>query len=182
MCCDRIHIVYGDFDADEMNETSKQPYKKYRITYFARALSKGGDQYYGLYRSKEGWVQPLNVLDPAASFGQWKFDCPVDGYSVCYEGELVREYLTDMSLAAIGKYGEIIKAAPVLNAIKIYDIRSVDVTLTFRSSAKKGFFRNLTGKPRIVKSLVREAFEFTDKFLRDTIFVTVHTRLSLIHI
>ena len=174
MCCDRIHIVYGDFDIAGMIETPerpyKQPYKKYRITYFARALSKGGDQYYGLYRSKESWRQPLNPLTDS-SFGQWKFDCPE-----CYEGELVREYLTDMSFAAIGKYGEIIKADPVLNADKIYDIRSVDVTLTFRSSAKKGFFRNLTGKPRIVKSLVREAFEFTDKFLRDTIFVTVHTR------
>ena len=171
ICCDRIHIVYGDFDGNAMSsESDKQPYKKYRITYFARALSKGGDQYYGLYRSKESWRQPLNPLTDS-SFGQWKFDC-----LECYEGELVREYLTDMSFAAIGKYGEIIKADPVLNADKIYDIRSVDVTLTFRSSAKKGFFRNLTGKPRIVKSLVREAFEFTDKFLRDTIFVTVHTR------
>ena len=131
-------------------------------------MSKGGDKYYGLYRSKEGWVQPLNVLDPAASFGQWKFDCPVDGYSVCYEGELVREYLTDMSFTAIGKYGEIIQADPVDNAEKIYDIRTVDVTLTFRSSAKKGFFRNLAAnnKPRIVKSLGRQAAEFYDKFLQ----------------
>ncbi len=173
MCCDRIHIVYGDFDADEMEKTSKQPYKKYRITYFARALSKNDDKYYGLYRSKESWIQPLNVLDPSASFGQWKFDCPD-----CYEGELVREYLTDMSFTAIGKYGEIIKADPVTNAENIYDIRSIDVSLTFRSSSKKGFFRNLAAgdKPRIIKSLGREAVELFDKFLRDTIFVTVHTR------
>ena len=179
MCCDRIHIVYGDFDADEMNETSKQPYKKYRITYFARALSKGGDEYYGLYRSKESWIQPLNALDlldplnPPTISGDWKFDCPE-----CYEGELVREYLTDMSFTAIGKYGEIIKADPVTNAENIYDIRSIDVSLTFRSSAKKGFFRNLAAgdKPRIIKSLGREAVELFDKFLRDTIFVTVHTR------
>ena len=173
MCCDRIHIVYGDFDADEMDESPKQPYKKYRITYFARALSKGGDKYFGLYRSKESWIQPLNALDPSLTFGQWKFDCPE-----CYEGELVREYLTDMSFTAIGKYGEIIKADPVSNAESIYDIRSVDVSLTFRSSAKKGFFRNLAAgdKPRIIKSLGREAVELFDKFLRDTIFVTVHTR------
>tara|TARA_B100000029_G_scaffold513110_1_gene611683 strand:+ start:503 stop:1465 length:963 start_codon:yes stop_codon:yes gene_type:complete len=173
MCCDRIHIVYGDFDANEMAKTDKQPYKKYRITYFARALSKGGDQYYGLYRSKESWVQPLNILDPALSFGDWKFDCPE-----CYQGELVREYLTDMSFTAIGQYGQIIKADPVSNAENIYDIRSVDVSLTFRSSAKKGFFRNLADgdKPRIVKSLGREAVELFDKFFRDTIFVTVHTR------
>ena len=28
-CCDRIHIVYGDFDATD----GAQPYKRYRITY-----------------------------------------------------------------------------------------------------------------------------------------------------
>ena len=173
MCCDRIHIVYGDFDANGMNQNPKQPYKKYRITYFARALSKGGDKYFGLYRSKESWIQPLNALDPSLTFGQWKFDCPE-----CYEGELVREYLTDMSFTAIGKHGEIIKADPVVNAENIYDIRSIDVSLTFRSTAKKGFFRNLAAgdKPRIIRSLGREAVELFDKFLRDTIFVTVHTR------
>ena len=60
----------------------------------------------------------------------------------------------------------------------IYDIRSIDVSLTFRSTAKKGFFRNLAAddKPRIIKSLGREAVELFDKFFRDTIFVTVHTR------
>ena len=30
LCCDRIHIVYGDFDAN-----TDQAYKKYRISYFA---------------------------------------------------------------------------------------------------------------------------------------------------
>ena len=180
MCCDRIHIVYGDFDGNAMSEIDKQPYKKYRITYFARPLSKGGDQYYGLYRSKESWIQPLDPLDldtdpeeEDSSDGSWKFDCPE-----CYQGELVREYLSDMSFVAIGKYGEKIKADPVDNAENIYDIRSVDVTLVFRSSAKKGFFRNLatSSKPRIVKSLGRGAAAFYDKFLRDSIFVTVHTR------
>ena len=182
-CCDRIHIVYGDFDGNAMSEIDKQPYKKYRITYFARPLSKGGDQYYGLYRSKESWIQPLDPLDldpdpedpeeEDSSDGSWKFDCPE-----CYQGELVREYLSDMSFVAIGKYGEKIKADPVDNAENIYDIRSVDVTLVFRSSAKKGFFRNLatSAKPRIIKSLGRGAAAFYDKFLRDSIFVTVHTR------
>jgi hypothetical protein len=138
-------------------------------------LSKGGDQYYGLYRSKESWIQPLDPLNPEAedSDGSWKFDCPE-----CYQGELVREYLTDMSFVAIGKYGEKINADPVDNAENIYDIRSVDVTIVFRSSTKKGFFRNLAAdtKPRIVKSLGRGAAAFYDKFLRDSIFVTVHTR------
>ena len=35
LCCDRIHIVYGDFDAN-----TEQQYKKYRISYFALPMEK----------------------------------------------------------------------------------------------------------------------------------------------
>ena len=60
---------------------------------------------------------------------------------------------------------------------RIKDIRSIDVTLTFRSGSKKGFFNKIAtaAEPRIVKSLGRKARPFFDKFLRDSIFVTVHT-------
>ena len=47
VCCDRIHIVYGDFNAED-----DQPYKKYRITYYAKPLSRNGDKYYGVFRSQ----------------------------------------------------------------------------------------------------------------------------------
>ena len=94
----------------------------------------------------------------------------------CYAGELIREYLTDMSFVAIGKYGEVINANPKDNQDRIYDIRAVNVTLTFRSSAKKGFYRGLSNKPRIVQSLGRKLATFTDRWFRDTIFVTIHTR------
>ena len=166
-CCDRIHIVYGDFDASDI----EQPYKKYRITYFAKPLKKGGDEYYGVFRSKEYWLQ--RKTEPE---GQWIItgdECDGD----CYEGELIREHLSDMSFVAIGKHGEVINAIPT-NDEKIYDIRSVDITLTFRSGTKKGFFRKIAtaAEPRIVKSLGRKARPFFDKFLRDSIFVTVHTR------
>ena len=165
-CCDRIHIVYGDFDASD----TEQPYKKYKITYFAKPLQKNGDQYYGVFRSKEYWLQKKN--DPE---GKWIItgdECDGD----CYEGELIREHLSDMSFVAIGKHGEVINAIPTNE--KIYDIRSVDITLTFRSGTKKGFFRKFAtaAEPRIVKSLGRKARPFLDKFLRDSIFVTVHTR------
>ena len=166
LCCDRIHIVYGDFDASD----TEQPYKKYRITYFAIPLQKNGDQYYGVFRSKEYWLQKKDKAK-----GKWIFtgdECDGD----CYEGELIREHLSDMSFVAIGKHGEVINAIPTNE--KIYDIRSIDITLTFRSGTKKGFFRKFAtaAEPRIVKSLGRKARPFLDKFLRDSIFVTVHTR------
>ena len=160
-CCDRIHIVYGDFDAND----DAQPYKKYRITYFAKPLQKNGDQYYGVFRSKEYWLEARE---------EWITNSDECGGD-CYKGELIREYLTDMSFVAIGKYGEVINANP-LNKEKIYDIRSVDVTLTFRSSAKKGFYRGLRNKPKIVQSLGRRLAKFSDKWFRDSVFVTVHTR------
>ena len=86
-CCDRIHIVYGDFDASD----TEQPYKKYKITYFAKPLQKNGDQYYGVFRSKEYWLQKKNETE-----GKWIITgdaCEGD----CYEGELIREHLSDMS-------------------------------------------------------------------------------------
>ena len=176
-CCDRIHIVYGDFDASD----TEQPYKKYRITYFAKPLQKNDDQYYGVFRSKEYWLQNKNDpvdIETGIQTGKWIFtenedeNCGGD----CYEGELIREHLSDMSFVAIGKYGEVINAIPANE--KIYDIRSIDITLTFRSGTKKGFFRKFAtaAEPRIVKSLGRKAKPFLDKFLRDSIFVTVHTR------
>ena len=174
LCCDRIHIVYGDFDASD----TEQPYKKYRITYFAVPLQKNDDQYYGVFRSKEYWLQKKSdPVDPETGIqkGKWIItgdECDGD----CYEGELIREHLSDMSFVAIGKHGEVINAIPTNE--KIYDIRSVDITLTFRSGTKKGFFRKFAtaAEPRIVKSLGRKARPFLDKFLRDSIFVTVHTR------
>ena len=58
----------------------------------------------------------------------------------------------------------------------LYNIRAIDVRLTFRS--KKEFFRNeaTTEKPRFVKALGNRSRIFTDKYLRDSIVVTVHTR------
>ena len=133
-------------------------------------MQKNGDQYYGVFRSKEYWLQKKNEIE-----GRWiitGYECDGD----CYEGELIREHLSDMSFVAIGKHGDVINAIPTIE--KIYDIRSIDITLTFRSGTKKGFFRKFAtaAEPRIVKSLGRKARPFLDKFLRDSIFVTVHTR------
>ena len=166
VCCDRIHIVYGDFNAED-----DQPYKKYRITYYAKPLSRNGDKYYGVFRSQESWIHDP---DDSPDYGKWTSkanECNGD----CYTGELVREYLTDMSFVAFGKYGEVINADPEANPEKIFDIRSVDVSMTFRSPSKKGFFTK-TGGNRIIKSLGRKVSTYTDKFFRDSVFVTVHTR------
>ena len=61
-----------------------------------------------------------------------------------------------------------------------YNIRSVDMTLTFRSATSSGFFKNLKeGSSRQILSLGREPETFAgDKaaYKRDSIFLTIHTR------
>ena len=184
LCCDRIHIVYGDFDAN-----TEQQYKKYRISYFALPMEKMSgsitvDKYYAIYRSKESWKQPYEeeVEDPdnpdetviELKAGEWVTEqsdfCPD-----CYQAELMREYLVDMEFIALDRYGEKINTDPAVDHDKLYDIRSVDIKLTFRSSSPKGYFKRKIKS--VVKSFDEERMKsIEDSFHRESIFVTVHTR------
>ena len=169
LCCDRIHIVYGDFDAN-----TEQQYKKYRISYFALPIKKMSgtqtlDKYYAIYRSKESWKQP--TIDDS---GRWITEesefCPD-----CYQAELMREYLVDMEFVALDRYGEKINTDPAVDHDKLYDIRSVDIKLTFRSSSPKGYFKRKI--KNVVKSFDEQRMKsIEDSFHRESIFVTVHTR------
>ena len=189
-CCDKIHIVYGDFNEDHINTTHNppntinQPYKRYRITYYAMPRSNGDDLYYGVYKTKESWIQPVGATD-----GLWrtdKVDCPE-----CFVGELIRDHLVDMEFIAFNQHGRIINPPPRPGSDSssrkdLYNIRSVDVRLTFRS--KKEFYRfdklDAEGNiiPRLVKGLgVNQLGEnrvsaIDDKYLRDSVVVTIHTR------
>ena len=169
LCCDRIHIVYGDFDAN-----TEQQYKKYRISYFALPMEKMSgsvtvDKYYAIYRSKESWKQPT-IDDPGRWITEESEFCPD-----CYQAELMREYLVDMEFIALDRYGERINTDPAEDHNKLYDIRSVDIKLTFRSSSPKGYFKRKI--KNVIKSFDEDRMEsITDSFHRESIFVTVHTR------
>lgn len=188
LCCDRIHIVYGDFNANE-----EQQYRKYRISYFALPIKKMSgtvtlDQYYGIYRSKESWKQPYEVEenDPnnpgkkviTSYSGEWVTgvnEGDDDFCPDCYQAELMREFLVDMEFVALDRYGEKINTDPAVDHDKLYDIRSVDIKLTFRSSSPKGYFK------RKIKNVIKSFDEgrtksIEDSFYRESIFVTVHTR------
>ena len=58
-CCDKIHITYGDFDHTDVN----QPYKRYKITYYAKPRGSTDNPYYGIYRTKETWIED-GIVDP----------------------------------------------------------------------------------------------------------------------
>ena len=165
LCCDKIHIVYGDFNQND----ATQPYKRYKVTYYALPSSNGDDKYYAVYKSKESWIQTDEDLT-----GSWVKDC-----TECFTGELIRDHLVDMEFIVFDNQGRIISPPPRPDNSSrkdLYNIKIVDVRLTFRS--KREFFRAEAqeGKPRLVKGLGDRTAEFFDKFLRDSIVVTVHTR------
>jgi len=186
-CCDRIHIVYDDFN---QNDTT-QPYKRYKTTYYAEPTCTKFEEVtpadpadatatattpqcldgtYSIYKAFESWIQVLGV-----DTGEWSSDC-----NECYVKQKVRDHVVDMEFIPFDIEGRKInplEATPEneleANRQKIYDIRVVDVRLTFRS--KKEFFR--TDKPRPVKGISnRIDTRIPDKYLRDSVVVTIHTR------
>ena len=173
LCCDRIHIVYGDFNQRHL---ATQPYKRYRITYFADVnddVVGSSDEYYSIFKSKESWIQDFD--NPTDS--EWTADealCPE-----CYLREEVRSHIVDMEFIASGENGLRFNPPPRPDDDSFEDlfkIKTVDVRLTFRS--QKLFYRIMArvDKPRLVKGFGDRSGEFTDRFLRDSVFVTIHTR------
>ena len=164
-CCDRIHIVYDDFNQNDVN----QPYKRYKTTYYAAPVNEGGDTRYAVYKTKESWIQVVGDEN-----GEWRDDC-----TECFVGELIRDHLVDMEFIPFNQEGRIINPPPRPDndsRTNLYKIKAVDVRLTFRS--KKEFFRFAPSpdKPRLVKGLGDRTREFLDKYLRDSVVVTIHTR------
>ena len=168
-CCDKIHITYGDFDHTDVN----QPYKRYKITYYAKPRGKEIDNiYYGIYRTKETWIED-GIVDPPA----WSSTC-----EECYHEELLRDHLDDMEFVAFNKHGRNLFIAAEngfprpdkASKTELYNIRIVDVRLTFRSKDK--VYKPGSGKRRWVKGLGDRARAFFDRYLRDSVVVSIHTR------
>ena len=161
-CCDKIHIVYGDF-----NQNDAQPYKRYRVTYYAKP--SGDNEYYAVYKSKQSWMQSTE-----SATGNWSSSC-----TECFSGELIRDHLVDMEFIVFDKQGRIINPPPRPNdssRVDLYNITSVDVRLTFRSKNEFYRFNAEEKKPRFVKGLGDRTRKFLDKYLRDSVVVTVNTR------
>ena len=169
-CCDKIHIVYDDFNQNDV----LQPYKRYKVSYYALARTDGGENRYAIYKSKIEWQQARD-----SEAGDWPSDGKWVAYpdcAECYHNQLVRDYVDDMEFIPIGKEGERI---PYPNPTtfegrkSLYDLRAVDIRIAFKS--KKDFFRSLNPN-RNLKGFSKDAVEFNDKKLRDNVVVTVYTR------
>ncbi len=179
-CCDRIHIVYDDFNQND----GVQPYKRYKVTYFAKPISDISesdkseedekrvvdDKRYAVYKSLKSWRQPIGD-----DTGEWVTDC-----SECFTGEKIRDYVVDMEFIPLDIRGRRISPLPNPTSIagreSINKIRAIDIKLTFRSKNFFYRFKAKEGSPRVIKALSDRTQKFTDRFLRDAVVVTVHTR------
>ena len=166
-CCDRIHIVYDDFN---QNDTT-QPYKRYKITYYAKPEDDGKDKRYAVYKTVQSWIQNLDD-----EIGAWVSDC-----SECYVGQKIRDHIVDMEFIPLDAAGRKISPLPnpgsdITAKENLYKIRAVDVRLTFRSKKEFYKFEAKAGTPRFVKALGDRTQAFVDKYLRDSVVVTIHTR------
>ena len=160
-CCDRIDIVYGDYD---LHTTPK--FKRYKVIYFAGKEN----EYFNLYKVKQIW-------DDAAE--RWNYVYGgVSGREINKnDAELLRKYLVEMEFVPIDEKGEKI-ATPLTvddNSNRLTDIRTVDVKLTFRS--KDDFYKKKKIRRAIeaLKSNTRDVAH-SDKYLRDSVVVSIHTR------
>jgi hypothetical protein len=160
-CCDQIDIVYGDYNFDP--DPAKQQFLRYKITYYGER--KPDSKYYEIRKSKKKWNESAN---------DWEV-CD----DICFEDAPVRDYLVDMEFIATDRNGKVIDPPPTptnSNSNQLFSIKAVDVRLTFRS--KNDFFKtaSTTEKPRLMQGLGNRSREFFDKFIRESIVVSIHTR------
>ena len=192
ICCDQIQIVYEDFNQNDV----LQPFKRYRITYYAKTNNSGS---FAVWKRIESYIKERTGCDFGITFdgeiseedrlvalrGKWE-DTPrvtADDRRVCEgctPGVLVRDHIEDMEFIPFDENGRVIKnssgqfPAPELSDIRdrLYDIRGVDVRLTLRS--KELFFKKELS--RIISGLSNTDATNQDKYLRDSVIVSVNTR------
>ena len=159
---DRIDIIYGDYD-----KTQLEPFERYKISYYSR-IPEGEDT--------ESFGGPYVIMK-----SKYKLDVGNKTWEEIYKDQEIMGYLVDMEFIAINEFGRRILPPPSLteNTDKLYQIRSIDLKLTFRS--KEEFYKTeaTSAKPRkTIESLgnLDRDIQKTDKYLRDSIVVTVHTR------
>ena len=165
-CCDSIEIVYEDFNQNSL----KQPFKKYRITYFAEKSGNTNNQRYAVYKSVETYYQARDESIcqwPLFGTGEWindKARCPE-----CIEKEMIRDYVIDMEFDPFDENGLIIQDVsgkyPLPDVagtdadgsdirLMFSKIRGVDIRITFTS--KENFFTATSQKKRKPRGLLSD--------------------------
>ena len=169
-CCDKIEIVYGDVTYSNATPPVIS-YSRYKITYSGKAstlidkITNRPIDAYAVFKSKKLWV-------PSST--SWEVPSGNDKF---YDDVKVVDYVVDLEFVPIDEVGLKINPPPTAtnaNKDKVYKIKIVDIILTTRSS--KPYFRsNIT---QTIYSLAdsNRNISKADKFLRDSVTVSAHTR------
>ena len=134
-------------------------------------MNEGGDTRYAVYKTVQSWRQNLDQ-----ETGTWVSDC-----SECYVGQKIRDHIVDMEFIPLDASGKRIFPIPKPGEdsaamANLYKIRAVDVRITFRSKQEFYRYKANAATPRLVKALGNRTRAFLDKYLRDSVVVTIHTR------
>ena len=169
-CCDRIEIVYGDYDSSRDGTEIDPKFLRFKVIYFA-ALVDGN---YNLYKVKLKW----NNADKTWRYvyGGTPDDIYPDNPITIPDAELLRKYVVNMEFVPTNEDGQVISTPLTVNENEEYlnKIRTVDLKITFRS--KDDFFKKkIIRKIESIKGAVRHVNQ-EDKFLRDSIVLSVFTR------
>ena len=134
-CCDRIEIVYGDYDSSRAGDEADPRFLRYKVIYFAGLV----DENYNLYKVKLKWNN---------SETQWEYVYGGETDKVYPEtpitienAELLRKYVEGMDFVPIDKDGKKIPTPLTIteNSDRLNDTRTLDLKITFRS--KDDFFK-----------------------------------------
>ena len=177
--CDKLEIVFGDINYNS-SRTPKYQFERYKVTYECKASKlpdktaavTGGNKLptikaFALYKSKLGWNTTSNKWDDPAT----------DGNPKTYGEEIVLDYVSDLVFNPIDDKGLLISPPPSptnANKDKLYQIKTVDIALTVRST--KPFFRNAKLRKVLAMMDGSRTKSNTDKFFRESIIVTAHAR------
>ena len=167
---DRIDIIYGDYD-----KTQLEPFERYKISYYSR-IPEGKLEGMPEGEDIESFEGPYVIMK-----SKYKLDVGNKTWEEIYKDQEIIGHLVDMEFIAVDEFGRRIFPPPssTENTDMLYKIRSIDLKLTFRS--KEEFYQTeaTSAKPRkTIESLgnLDRDIQKTDKYLRDSIVVTVHTR------
>ena len=160
-CCDKITIVYGDFDRNLSNDAK---FKRYKVTY-SSTVSTSEDGVFQIRKTKEEWNNTSSTWEDKSENIE------------TYTNEVVADFVADIEFIAKDELGNEIIPPPTWNnknSDKIYSIHTIEIFLTFRS--KNAFYNN--SKARTITSLfsTERNQENDDRFLRDPIILNAYTR------
>ena len=164
--CDKIDIMYSDKRVKPASKPKVYIYTTYKITYECKQSNildkktKNKISAFAIYKSKSkwdgsDWESPTNSTD-----------------DLVYKDEMIVDYVQDFILIPIDDKGKIISPTPTTLA-NSNKIKVIDILLSVRS--QNIFYKN--NKSKTIYSLGKNTNKkFNDKFLREQIVVSAHTR------